>query len=281
MECSNRTQSKVPLDISTPTCSRRSSIHISRKTSWGTPIPPPSSQKDSSGKFHGDAFDNVDLDCNCDLSTISMNGTAWDTLDSIAALGLSFNADDNKTTSTSGRERFPLEDIEPVNNESLPLESEHPFNKWVKNIQRRAAKRPRTRSCDHMGSAWDRNNFRSPAQKRRSHHKKSSSGSSSAFVTAVKSASISLASFSNAPRSRKTGSSSYVHRTDRSSKASNIGRLSEDSAYVARSVIVDQGVTQRLLQRRRVLEEIIATEESYVADVKFLMNVYSLYVPLT
>jgi hypothetical protein len=36
---------------------------------------------------------------------------------------------------------------------------------------------------------------------------------------------------------------------------------------------MDQAVTNRLLQRRRVLEELIMTEESYVADVKFLMNV--------
>lgn len=84
---------------------------------------------------------------------------------------------------------------------------------------------------------------------------------------------ISLASFSIAPLSRRTGVSSRHQRTDRSSKASNIGRFSEDSSYIARNIAIDQAVTGRSLQRRRVLEEIISTEESYLGDVKFLMNV--------
>ena len=128
-------------------------------------------------------------------------------------------------------------------------------------------------SCDIDASALERELFDSPAARSTARHKKSSSGSSFGFVTAVKSASISLASFSVAPRSRKTGVSSRHHRTDPSSKASNVGRLSEDSSYIARGIVIDQAVMNRLLQRRRVLEEIINTEESYVADVKFLMNV--------
>jgi hypothetical protein len=95
----------------------------------------------------------------------------------------------------------------------------------------------------------------------------------------MKSASISIASFSIAPRSRKLGTSHH-HQTDRSSKASNVGRFSEDSSYIDRGIIIDQAVTNRLLQRRRVLEEIITTEESYVADVKFLMNVRPPFVHL-
>jgi hypothetical protein len=89
-------------------------------------------------------------------------------------------------------------------------------------------------------------------------------------VTAVKSASISLASFSVVQRSRRTGVSSRQQRTDRSS---NIGRLSEDSSYFARATLIDQAAINRLIQRRRVIEEIINTEEGYVADIKFLMNV--------
>lgn len=36
---------------------------------------------------------------------------------------------------------------------------------------------------------------------------------------------------------------------------------------------MDQAVTERSLQRRRILEELIETEESYIGDVRFLMNV--------
>jgi hypothetical protein len=273
MDCNTRTNVKAPLDISTPTCSRRSSMLISRKTSWGTPIPPPS-QKGSSSEFQSATFYDVDLNPNCGGSTVSKGGeTTWNTMDNIAALGLSFNTDVSERGCTPGQERFSLDDLEPVRTQYLPIEPEGPFNKWIRNLHRRATQRRETANCDIDNSGCEGELFRFPNQQLRSRHKKSSSGSSSAFVTAVKSASISIASFSIAPRSRKTEASSRHLRTDRSSKTSNVGRLSEDSSYIARGIIIDQAVTNRLLQRRHVLEEIITTEESYVADVKFLMNV--------
>jgi hypothetical protein len=260
------------LGLPTPTCSYRSSKHISRKSSWGTPIPPPSSQKDPKTPPKGD-FDDVNLNTNEKASAGSDKGEGWNTLDNIAALGLTFTADDTQTEATPNRERFSLDGYEAFGNHSLPLEGERPFNKWMRNLQRRGTQRRKTVSCDIGGSVLDPELFDTHGNQKRYSHKKSSSGSSFAFVTAVKSASISLASFSVAPRSKRTGVSSRQQRTDRSSKASNVGRLSEDSSYTARGIIIDQAVTARLLQRRRVLEEIISTEESYVADVKFLMNV--------
>lgn len=203
-----------------------------------------------------------------------MEGEAWNTVENITALGLSFNGDDSDARSTPRRERFPLEDLKPPSNRSLPLEPENPFNKWMRHLQRKATHQRETVSCD-LDISWEPDELGTPAQRRRSRHKKSSSGSSSAFVTAVKSASISLASFSIAPRSKKTGASPRRRWTDRSSKASNIGRHSEDSSYISRGIVIDQAVTARLIQRRRIIEEIIATEESYLADMKFLMNVNS------
>lgn len=38
----------------------------------------------------------------------------------------------------------------------------------------------------------------------------------------------------------------------------------------------DQAALQRALQRRRVLEELIISEESYVADLKVLLHVRAL-----
>ncbi len=262
------------LSLSTPTCSRRNSVHIPRKTSWGTPIPPPSSQKAATTNgSQEDLFDEVNLQSKSEDSNSSKKGDGWNTLNNIAALGLSFNGDDTQTAGPIKLERFSLEDPDPLGNRSMLLDGDRPFNKWMRTLQRRATDRRKTVSCDVTGSTLEHELFETPSTRRRSGHKKSSSGSSFGFVTAVKSASISLASFSVAPRSKRTGVSSRHQRTDRSSKASNVGRLSEDSSYLATGVIIDQAVTNRLLQRRRVLEEIITTEESYVADVKFLMNV--------
>lgn len=249
--------------LSTPTIVRRTSMHIPRKTSWGTPIPPPSSKKDTPTSSKEDLFDNVELNTKTPESDSSKTA-GFGTLRNIAALGLSFTADDNEDEETN--KRFSLED-------DSRYPSDKPFNKWMRSLHKRATDRRQTVSCDVTGDILEKELFESPTHQRRSAHKKSSSASSYGFVTAVKSASISLASFSVAPRSRRTGVSSRQHRTDRSSKASNVGRLSEDNSYVARGAALDQGVTNRLLQRRRVLEEIISTEESYLADVKFLMNV--------
>ncbi len=246
--------------------SRRNSTQLSRKTSWGTSIPPPGHKSPIASKE--DIFDSVDLS----VSTPERSDSGeWNTLDNITALGLSFTADD--VPDSKKIERFSLEGVDPVANRSLPPELEKPFNKWMRNLQWRGTQRRKTVSCDIGSSALERELFDSPATQRLSYHKKSSSGSSFGFVTAVKSASISLASFSVAPRSRRTGVSSRHQRTDRSSKASNVGRLSEDSTYTARGLVIDQAVLNRLLQRRRVLEELVSTEEAYIADVKFLMNV--------
>ena len=225
-----------------------------------------------------DAFDEVDFDAD-DGSSSGRDSLERNILDNVTALGLSFNADDTQTENVATGNRFSLDDAKDVEdfvNRSLPLNSEFPFNRWVKKLERRAAGRRQTVSCDANGSALKKERSNSPPPREKLIHKKSSYGSSFGFVTAVKSASISLASLSIAPHSRRTGISSRHQRTDRSSKASQGGRHSEDSSSFARGVVVDQGVTTRLLQRRRVLEELISTEESYVADVKFLAHVSTL-----
>lgn len=252
--------------LSTPTAVRRTSMHIPRKTSWGTPIPPPSTKKDTASTSKEDLFDNIDLNTKTPESENSKTA-GFGTLRNIAALGLSFTADDNEDEESANK-RFSLDEDSPY-----PSDSHRPFNKWMRSLQKRATDRRKTVSCDVPGDILEKEIFENPTQQRRSAHKKSSSASSYGFVTAVKSATISLASLSVAPRSRRTGLSSRQYKTDRSSKASNAGRLSEDNSYVARNLALDQAVTNRLLQRRRVLEEIISTEESYLADVKFLMNV--------
>ncbi len=256
-----------PIVIS-PACSHPNSLHISQRTGWGTYILPPSKDVVADTSTGG-GFDDVNLDAGGRVSPCSYHHAEWNTLENIAALGLSFNLDESQITNVPIRDRFSLDDRKLP----MPLDEDKPFNKWMRNLQRRATQRRKTVGGDMSDSLLDRSSFDSPGAQRISAHKKSSSGSSFGFVTAIKSASISLASISVAPRSRKTGVSSRHQRTDRSSKASNVGRLSEDSSYIARGIIVDQAVTNRLLHRRRILEEIINTEEGYVADVKFLMNV--------
>jgi len=190
-------------------------------------------------------------------------------LEALVNLGLSFGTTDNQGSPTL-RASVLLDldsEVDAMVSERIDREAKPQFNRWMRNIQKRrmTVNGPMDKSEKSYVDGLD------PPNKRR--HQKSSSESSSGFVTAVKSASISMASFSIAPPSKRTGVSSRRNKTEISSRASNTGRQSEDTSFVARSAVVDQGVSNRLLQRRLVLEELIATEENYIADVKFLQNV--------
>ena len=201
--------------------------------------------------------------------SFSIEAAAPNDLQTLVNLGLSFGTLD-KLGSPKPRKILLSDSGSEVNaevSEETNLEAKPQFNRWMRNIQKRrmTVNGPMDKSEKSFIEVSGRPN--------KTRHQKSSSESSSAFVTAVKSASISLASFSIAPTSKRTGTSSRQNKTNISSKASNVGRQSEDNSLIARTAVVDQGVTNRLLQRRHVLEELIATEENYVADVKFLQNV--------
>lgn len=199
----------------------------------------------------------------------------WDTVDNITALGLAFGYSNTPEKASPTKRRFALEDLEPRHQPPSIHPTRPPFEKWVKSFNRKTTQRHR-RANSIAGTGVSDSDFLSLKSKNRTRHhlQKSASGTSLGFVTAVKSASISLAGFSIATKSRNRGHSSKHQKTDRSSRASNVGpRSSEDSAYAAKGVANDVAVTNRSIRRRRVLEEIISTEEGYFGDVKFLMNV--------
>jgi hypothetical protein len=96
--------------------------------------------------------------------------------------------------------------------------------------------------------------------------------SSLACVTAMKSASITVASASIAPRSDAGGFQGKPCTGHRSSGFSDV-RKSTDSHTGALAPIIDESAWLRSLQRRKIVEELISSEESYVADLKVLINV--------
>lgn len=163
--------------------------------------------------------------------------------------------------------------------------SQKPFHRWVKSLRRRAAyRRSILPNCEtpvyqpfHPAAIEPKLSWPS-----RHSHQKSSSGSSFGFVTAVRSTGVSLSSFGTAAKPRLSASLSHgIAGTDRSSRASmSITRTSEDSSNVENTCTPDVTQIERSLHRRRILEEIISTEESYIGDVRFLMNVRSLMLAI-
>lgn len=96
------------------------------------------------------------------------------------------------------------------------------------------------------------------------------------FIGAVKSASVTLASASiGALRSR----ASRVRLDQRINGSSDDPRASIDSHVAAGTPLIDDATWARSVQRHKILEELVATEESYIADMKAFLNVSVLDVP--
>ncbi|KAK7408157.1 hypothetical protein QQX98_009686 [Neonectria punicea] len=264
---------------SLPSCTHTSSIHSSRDASWASPSVPRPLQD-----TNADDLENFyHLDLASELDGLRIEGIdALAALDSIHAQGLV-----PEKTLELDEPTIPFPPV-PIDYFDQPLQNavhgpgpDHhgPFHKWMKSLHRRATQRSAVWDTNGSNLLWQQpgpKNAKLRAFHRRVGHRKSSSGSSFGFVGAVQSASVSLASVSAMARSRRNTTRSHCpSRTDRSSRASLSGpRLSEDSMTRERPMAIDRDAIQRSLQRRQILEELISTEESYIGDVRFLMNVY-------
>lgn len=246
--------------------SRSSSLGVAKGKSWVKSMKIPATVRLNRT--------DPELGLDCFVLLRDRDEDIWKALDDIAAFRLSLENDDDASRHSIDLPRFSIsQDDSSIGEEpEEPLMSTpRPFHKWMKNLHRRA----------HWPGIGDIAAENYPEglfvddSVRINGHRKSSSGSSFGFVAAVRSATVSLASASVRTRQRRHAARSSVHtRTDRSSRGSiSAQRVSEDSMFFERNSHTDPAVTERLLQRRRILEELITTEESYIGDIRFLMNV--------
>lgn len=209
----------------------------------------------------------------------------WDTLDP-AVLRLTSDESESLefyTPKTSPQCPPSVNQNDSIHKEAAvePQPTYKPFHKWMRTLRRRAGRRQHGNTIDEILFQSTSVDAPRPKAPNTSHRRDSSSGSSFGFVEAVKTASASLASGSVFARSRRNSMrSSQTHtHTDRSSRASiSSKRYSEDSGGLDRPQILDKDAVERSLQRRRILEELISTEEGYIGDVRFLMNVSCLRI---
>ncbi|KAK6187997.1 transcription factor [Pestalotiopsis sp. IQ-011] len=243
--------------------SRSSSFKIRRKSSWAALL-----QERSIPRAN-----RTDPELPCyDDGVVPISITEpWRNLDTFTRLGLTLDHEDDDHVSRVLDVQIPSIEIDHAKSQQTePSPDLKPFHRWMKTLQRKSRhKRLQSSSADleaFPGLVDD--------SSANSCHRRSSSDSSFGYVAGVRSATISIDGSALTRSRRNTAQSSAYARTDRSARASvSIGRRSEDSVRSERSV-ADPAVTERLLQRRRILEELIGTEESYIGDVKFLMNVY-------
>lgn len=157
---------------------------------------------------------------------------------------------------------------------SLALSPEpRAFSRWVSTLHRKKPRRPQP-TTPRM-ERWELDNFENRRYSPRDqvgplpYSPATSRNSSLGFVTAMRSATVTIASASIAAISRQDSRSRHARRLSLAS-----GSMARSSMDTRRSSI-DKAAKQRSRRRREKLEELIRTEESYVADVKALSNVSS------
>ena len=167
--------------------------------------------------------------------------------------------------------------IEPEEVDDIKM---HPFRRWVntlhrRNVDRRGSHQSREESWsledtnetpnhDLTSTSWNGSTTHK--------HKQFISSPSSALVTAIKSTRMSFSTTSPVGHSISRRKS-LVRGSIRSSRQSrSFNRVSTDGSSVS-TRIIDEASKGRAIKRRQTIEELVSTEESYVADLKALVNV--------
>lgn len=155
---------------------------------------------------------------------------------------------------------------------------QEPFSRWMNTLRLKKASyksRVHPKLDTLFPHPTDQSVVDSPEPSVRGHRKSGSWASSANFVTAVKSATITVASASIAPLSRSASKKSDRRKLYRGSSGlfESEPRFSTDSGRPSLSLIIDDAARQRARKRREKIEELIKTEESYLSDLKALSNV--------
>jgi hypothetical protein len=165
------------------------------------------------------------------------------------------------------------------------VDNTQPFRRWMSTLRRRHAQRWKDQLADlprlSFETADEMSVISRPVGRRSESVRRASESMSSSmgYVTTMKAASMTVASTSIAPRS-DAGLQGKVRLGNRSSNYSD-ARRSIESHRGALGPVLDESTWLRSLQRRKVVEELIASEESYIADLKVLINVCLFFTNLT
>ena len=173
--------------------------------------------------------------------------------------------------------------IEP---EKVDHRPSHPFRRWVNTFHQRLV--DRKDSLQSRLERWSLDDFdESPdydttptGYEGSAVHKQSISWPSSAFVTAVRSARMSFSTISPAAQSRSENRA-FAHASNESNRQSHSFDSTSTDGSSVHTRIIDEASKRRAVKRRQTIEELVSTEESYVADLKAFVNVFRLRLPLT
>lgn len=264
----------------------RTSKQDLHRSSWGNDIPLLThKQRVSSLLAEAGPMEDIDLNAGCGESLYSMHESARDA-DDKADRGLLFDTTKQEKLSTS---RLPnntsREETGPRSFNIAtehPLKSENPLKRLIHTLRPQGPKR--RHSLTVRKERWTLDDFDEveaigmglPQSKRLKRHQKASSCSSSGIRNAIKSATVRLQSKIDRPRS-PIFSRSHILRSNKGSTITNTASRASIDNDQAAAIAEGKAAWDRAVKRRRILEELISSEESYVADLKVLLHVRGPY----
>ncbi|KAL9620869.1 MAG: hypothetical protein Q9160_004650 [Pyrenula sp. 1 TL-2023] len=169
--------------------------------------------------------------------------------------------------------------------ESTPKEPEDivpsQFSKWADSFRKRKSgmawantRNQRERVARNI-NLYESSLYNRTFPLRRSRFRRSTSFSSSGFVETVRTASLSTTSFALIPRSLRDSQLSDGNGYCDSVKSISHARFSSESNRHQNISSNDEGAQHRATKRRHILDELLSSEESYIADLKVLTNLFS------
>ena len=261
---------------------RQTSKQASHRSSWGNDISPsPHEQGVSSLLAEAGPLEDIDLNAGCGESLYSRHEIGQD-VNSNTGRGLSFDIRKQEMLSIPRLPSSASQELTSPRSSNVAtehaLKSENPVKRLVGALRTQGPKR--RHSLTVRKERWILDDFDEaksietdqPQGRRLNGHQKASSWSSSGIRNAIKSATVRLQSATNRPHS-PIFSRARLLKSNRGSRTSNAASgASIDGDQVAARVN-EHAARDRAVQRRRIVEELISSEESYVADLKVLLHV--------
>lgn len=262
----------------------RSYKQASHKSSWGNGIPMPPRVPSNLGMLL-DAGPLEDVDLNAGSDGDSLHSSQSPEADHEHISGVGYQSGTRKENSAPASKISNNTSQETAPARPFTVASEHPwktdytFQRWMSNLFRDGPSRKR--SLKVRTERWTLDDFEEDkttkpdlAERRKKYgHKKASSWSSFGFAGATKvdTASPDLSDVGESGvRSSRPIKSRFSKRSSRLSNGT--GKSSIDGSRPDVQGI-ERSAWDRAVHRRKILEELIASEESHVADLKVLLHV--------
>ena len=267
-----------PYSISSPLVWRKAKQALHRSSQENDIPPAPNEQRVSSLLAEVGPLEDIDLNAGCGESLYDV----WQDADNNVGRGLSFDIRKQETLSIP---RLPSSLSQELTSPRAfnvaiehPVKPENPVKRLISSLRTQGPKR--RHSLTARKERWVLDDFDEAKStkidlmqsRRLNGHQKASSWASSGIRNAIKSATVRLHSATSRPHS-PIFTRARLLKSNRGSRVSNAtGQVSMDGDVVS-ARLIEHAANERAVQRRRIVEELVSSEESYVADLKVLLHV--------